>query len=96
MRHEYAETIRECKRFESRLEVVPERIYNSSAVGDETKHIRRDISDIKEVIDELKAGQARLEGLMEEMKELVRGAGEGLRATGRKTKNAQTVSGTSQ
>ena len=61
-----------------------------------TKHIRRDISNIKEVIDELKAGQARLEGLMEEMKELARGAGEGSRATGWKTENAQTGIGTSQ
>ena len=45
-------------------------------MGDEIKHMRRDISNIRrkvEVIDELKAGQARLEGLMEEMKWLARG-----------------------
>ena len=96
MRHKHAETIRKRKRFGSRLEVFPERIYNPSIVGSEIKHIRRDISDIKEVIDELKAGQVRLERLMEEMKGLARGAGKGLKVTGRKTENARTVSGTSQ
>lgn len=65
--------IRKCKQIESWLEVIPERIYNSSVVGDEIKHVRLDISDIRckvEVIDELKTGQVRLERLMEEMKEI--------------------------
>ena len=58
-------------------------------MGSEIKHVRRDISDIKEVIDELKAGQARLERLMEEMKWLALGTGKGSKATGLETENAR-------
>ena len=61
-------------------------------MGDEIKHVRRDISDIRrkvEVIDELKTGQIRLERLMEEMKGLAGARAKARRRQGGKPKTRE-------
>ena len=74
------------------LEISFKSTYNLT-MDNEIKYLKRDISDIKskvEGIDELKAGQARLEGHMEGMKELVKGMSERVKAADRKAEKTES------
>ena len=65
----------------------------------EIRHLKRDISYIKHKlgsIDELKVGQARLEILMEEMKNLAKDAGKHRKTTEGKTEKTEPVFGVPQ
>lgn len=69
------------------------RVYNLVIMNSEIEFLKRDISDIKskvEGIDELKAGQARLEGHMEGMKELVKGMSERVKAADWKAEKTES------
>ena len=58
----------------------------------EIEYLKRDISDIKnkvEGIDELKAGQARLEGHIEGMRELVKGMSERVKTAEQKAEKTE-------
>jgi len=69
-------------------------LYNLIVMNSEMEYLKRDISDIKkkvEGIDEQKAGQARLEGHTEGMKELVKGMSERVKAAEQKTEKTDKM-----